>query len=140
MATSKQVLTDLETKLVETTNKLHEIYNLVSDFQEGNKQILKERVTQFDVLLKSMDDYCKSEDVRAVRNDLTLPLKVITDIDAGYKPDSYGKECIDTFKKNHSNDTIRHDGLKKLYDSLCEEINQQLDPELAKNIIAASQN
>ena len=135
----KQILVTLEENLIKSANKLHEIYNLVSVFDERNKQTLRDRVSEFDGLLKSMDDYCKSID-KETRNQLTLPLKVIIDIDKGYKPDSYGKSCIDEFKRNHKKDTLRHDGLKSLYDCICAEIKLQMDEELAKNIIGASQN
>lgn len=137
MTEHQEILQNLETKLVQSTNKLHEIYILASDFQESNKQLLRDRVGEFDSLLQSMYQYCKGID-KNVRAQLELPLKVIKDIDEGHKPDSYGKECIDQFKRNHKKDTIRQNGLKNLYDSICTQIVAEMDPELANNIINAS--
>ncbi|BFU24232.1 hypothetical protein EHI8A_027480 [Entamoeba histolytica HM-1:IMSS-B] len=134
MTLTQTTLNDIEKMLIETANQAKEIYDISSDFQESNKNRLPKLVEKFDHSLGQLNEYCGTV-AADVKKELVLPYQVLKDIDDGFKPDSYGKECVDMFRANHRNERIRSEGLNKLYTYLCDEIRANFDSELAENII-----
>ncbi|ELP90529.1 hypothetical protein EIN_018980 [Entamoeba invadens IP1] len=134
MSTDDTVINDVERMLVVASNQIREIYDVSSDYQESNKSKLVELVQKFDHSLQEISVYCEGVSSQA-KKDLVIPKQVIQDIDNGHKPDSYGKECVDSFKKSHQLERVRSEGLQKLFTCLCAEINETFPQDLASNII-----
>ena len=135
---SDKVLADVERMLIDAINTMKEIFDLSADYNEAeNKQQLHALVSQTDHELNAMYEYC-GNCPEQVRRELTVPLQVVRDLDDGYKPDTYGKNCVDEFKRFHENEIIRSQGLTALFGALCEEIRQQMPPDLASAIIDAA--
>ena len=136
----QKVLADVERMLVDATNTMKEIFDLAVDYNEAEqRQQLHALVSRVDQQLYDMNEYC-ARCPEAVRAELTVPMQVIRDLDNGYKPDSYGKNCVDEFRHFHENEIIRSSGLTALYTALCAEIRAQLDPALADAIIRAAES
>ncbi|KAL7713529.1 Mediator of RNA polymerase II transcription subunit 10 [Entamoeba marina] len=130
------VLKTIEKMLVDSINDLQEAYEITMDYNEDqNKEQLISLVEKFDQSLCSMNEYC-SNVPDEIKKELTIPEKVLTDLDDGYKPDSYGKDKVDEFRNRHQLERIRSEGFAHLFNFLCAEIKEQLDPELAENIIS----